>query len=95
MGKNFIRWLARWLDPEIARTEARLDRIVSQLCYERHWLTPEFPDARDTMQRILESDRAYNRRPHEAPEIPTLPTDISEFREHLRRRAAKAGGPNG
>lgn len=86
------KWLARRLDPEVQRTEDRLDKILSALSYERHWFSPEFPDVRETMERILESDRAYNRRLDEPAVIPTVPTDVSGFREHLRRRTALKTG---
>lgn len=85
----FRTWLARKLSPELARKEYRLDRIISGLRYEKRWLNPEFPDAYDTMQRVLEND-ADESRPLGSPDIGKLPWNIEDFREYLRRRKAGA-----
>ena len=79
------RWFAKILCPDMAEKADRYDRIVSWTYSDMQWLAPEFPDAFDAMKRVLEIDRDYWRKINE-PARNTLPSDISEFREMLRRR---------
>jgi hypothetical protein len=80
------RRIAAWLDPEMARKADRYDRLVLWID-DRHWLT-KFPDAYDAMTRLAEMNRDYWR-PIEAPATGTLPHDMHEFRERLRRRSSQ------
>lgn len=78
--------IARWLFPNIAKNAARYCRMRDQIRTEIWWLS-EFPDVRDTLQRLLDADRNHWRRPGE-PHQGDFPDGISEFREMLRARAS-------
>lgn len=79
--------IARWLAPELAKDADRYHRLVGQMRNDYWWLGAEFPDASETIRFFLDGDRNHYRALGE-PAIGDLPSDIGDFREHLRRRAA-------
>lgn len=85
MSEKLRSRIARWLSPDLAKTEDRYERLISQMVDEFHWLSGEFPDAADTIRHLLDSHRNYCRAIGEAP-YGKLPDDISGFREYLRAR---------
>lgn len=78
--------IARWLFPDIAKNAARYVTMRNQINIEIWWLA-EFPDVRDTLQRLLDADRNHWCQMDE-PHQGELPDGISEFREMLRARAS-------
>jgi hypothetical protein len=92
MGKILVRiretvrlGLARWLAPELVEAEDRYHRLISRM-QDDYWWLGEFPDASEAIRYLLDSHRNRYRAIGE-PRVGNLPDDISDFREHLRRRA--------
>jgi hypothetical protein len=86
--------IAEILSPSMAREAMRYRYMRDQIKTEIWWLA-EFPDVRDTLQRLLDIDRNFWRAADE-PYSGDLPSSIVDFREMLRRRSSPAanGAPH-
>jgi len=81
--------VARWLDPHTSRDADRYYYLIGKVSEAYRWLG-DHEDAADLAQWLIESDNSHWRRLGE-PSSMSLPHDIYDFREHLRRRrSAKA-----
>jgi hypothetical protein len=78
--------IAATLSPSMDGEARRYRYLHNQIKTEIWWLA-EFPDVRDTLQRLLDTDRNYWRGAEE-PYYGDLPYSIVDFREMLRGRNA-------
>lgn len=80
--RELKRKIAIWLCPELYRDSNRLYALKQDILACRQWLG-EFPEIRDSMQRLLDLDRAVY------GDGKATASGISEFREQLRKRKEK------
>ena len=85
MIRNIRRRIAAWLDPDVARLVDHYWYLQLRVQEAHRWLG-ERPDAADLAQWLLERD-ADHWRTLGTKSAGKLPQDISDFRDHLRRRA--------
>lgn len=78
------RWIAQYLDPQAFADQRSYQVMKAEATDAYHWLGG-YPDAADALRWLLDNNLNRNRAIGEKA-IGDLPSQISDFRQHLERR---------
>lgn len=85
---KLLHWVARHIAPQVFRDAERYDRLRREIEMAQQWLSYDFPEIGAFTNHLLIGDHNYWRSLEELPVPSRWDSDISRFREQLRRGEA-------